>query len=285
MVSWDHIEDCSALNGEVTAWTLLYSSPYTAAITLTVPGSNDASGEVVLTGLIFSTEYQIQVAAVNSNGNVGTYSPAVTATTFENGIYKVCKHMFSIISKGSCNTGIMFLAAAPHVSADYYSKTQISVFWNQIQLASWSDLNIVYHFHYSTKERRYITRESFEFPVDRNSVIVDVRDDIPNLQHFFTVSCNLRVNGVTYTGQKGNAAFVFGKFYNGHIMLSSQLLFAVTDKAFIQLQFGPVEHCITWLTEVIIVHAYTCEHIKSHLYEKLHFSESRFTTETPQRCT
>ena len=94
MVSWDPIEDCSALNGEITAWTLFYSSPYTAAITLTVPGSNDASGEVVLTGLIFSTEYQIQVAAVNGNGNVGTYSPAVTATTFENGIYKVCKHMF-----------------------------------------------------------------------------------------------------------------------------------------------------------------------------------------------
>ena len=169
----------------------------------------------------------------------------------------------------------MFLAAAPHVSADYYSKTQISVFWNQIQLASWSDSNIVYHFHYSTKERRYITRESFEFPVDRNSVIVDVRDDIPNLQHFFTVSCNLRVNGVTYTGQKGNAAFVFGKFYNGQIMLSSQLLFAVTDKAFIQLQFGPVEHCITWLTEVFNL---LCMLI-------LHFSESRFTTETPQHCT
>ena len=111
MVSWDPIEDCSALNGEITAWTLLYSSPYTAARTLTVPGSNDASGEVVLTGLIFSTEYQIQVAAVNGNGNVGTYSPAVTATTLENGIYKVSKHMFSVLPysakfsrfRGSCN--------------------------------------------------------------------------------------------------------------------------------------------------------------------------------------
>ena len=97
MVSWDPIEDCSALNGEITAWTLFYSSLYTAAITLTVPGSNDASGEVVLTGLIFSTEYHIQVAAVNSNGNVGTYSPGVTATTLENGMYKVSKHMFSVL--------------------------------------------------------------------------------------------------------------------------------------------------------------------------------------------
>lgn len=84
------------------------------------------------------------------------------------------------------------------------------MFWNQIQLAGWSDSNIIYQFHYFTKEQRYITRQTDEFTADKTSVVVDVRDDIPHLEHFFTVSCNLRVAGVTYSGKWGNTTFIFG---------------------------------------------------------------------------
>lgn len=93
-MSWSPIGDCSAINGEIIAWVVRYSSPYTASRSLTVPGSNDASGEAVLTGLIFATEYEVQVAARNSNGD-GVYSQTVSVTTPENGktafFLSVCK--------------------------------------------------------------------------------------------------------------------------------------------------------------------------------------------------
>ena len=82
-VSWSPIEDCSDINGDITGWKIRYYCSIT--ITITVSGSNDANGVVILTGLLFSTEYRIEVAAVNSNDETGVYSTLVFETTLNNG--------------------------------------------------------------------------------------------------------------------------------------------------------------------------------------------------------
>ena len=74
-VSWSPIEDCSDINGDITGWKILFSA--TTQSVITIPGSNDVNGVVILTGLLFSTEYRIEVAAVNSNNETGVYSTPV----------------------------------------------------------------------------------------------------------------------------------------------------------------------------------------------------------------
>ena len=85
-VSWNPIEDCSAINGDITGWKILYSSSGTTnKSVVTVSGSNHVSGVANLTSLLFFTEYRIEVAAVNSNNETGAYSTPVYGTTLNNG--------------------------------------------------------------------------------------------------------------------------------------------------------------------------------------------------------
>ena len=84
-LSWRPIGDCSAINGDITGWKVQYSGPGSSNRFVIVAGSNRASGQVTLSGLLFSTEYWFQVAAVNSNSQTGVYSRRITTTTFGNG--------------------------------------------------------------------------------------------------------------------------------------------------------------------------------------------------------
>ena len=122
----------------------------------------------------------------------------------------------SLLHSCSCHytyTFFLFFTAPPYVSAVIYGKNGIKVTWNQIQLDGWNSSNIVYQFTYYTREKRYITRETVQLPSDTTSYIVYVKDSIPELEHFFTVSCNLRVDGVIYYGLIGNTSFVFGEIF------------------------------------------------------------------------
>ena len=58
-------------------------------VSIEVPGQFDMSGRTTVTVTPF-TDYFIQVAAVNEEGNVGVYSSAVTETTPEGGEYRGC---------------------------------------------------------------------------------------------------------------------------------------------------------------------------------------------------
>ena len=84
-LSWSPIGDCSAINGDITGWKVQYSGPGSSSRVVMIAGSNRANGQVTLTGLLFSTEYWFQVAAVNSNSQTGVYSRRITTTTFGNG--------------------------------------------------------------------------------------------------------------------------------------------------------------------------------------------------------
>ena len=84
-LSWSPIGDCSAINGDITGWKVQYLDPGSSSRFVMVPGSNNVSGGVTLTGLLFSTEYWIQVAAANSNSQTGVYSHRIISTTFKNG--------------------------------------------------------------------------------------------------------------------------------------------------------------------------------------------------------
>ena len=100
-VLWSPIADCSAINGEITGWSVLYTS--TTSKSVTVLGSNDANGEVILTGLIFNTKYKIQAAAVNNYGDVGVYSIPIFETTLKNG------EIPTVIMHEQCMNGITCL--------------------------------------------------------------------------------------------------------------------------------------------------------------------------------
>ena len=77
-VQWGIVSLCRAINGLITSYSIRYSIQPNGITTLQSDGL-----EITLTGLTPFTEYSIEVAAVNENGDVGVYSEPEVAMTDE----------------------------------------------------------------------------------------------------------------------------------------------------------------------------------------------------------
>ena len=77
-VEWDFVRPCKARNGLITSY-LIRIQPND--IPQTPPETEDL--EITLTGLTPYTNYFIEVAAVNENGDVGVYSDTIIKMTSE----------------------------------------------------------------------------------------------------------------------------------------------------------------------------------------------------------
>ena len=78
LVQWGVVSLCRATNGLITSYSIRYTIQPNG-IPQTTPQSDGL--EITLTGLTPFTEYSIEVAAVNENGDVGVYSePEVVVT-------------------------------------------------------------------------------------------------------------------------------------------------------------------------------------------------------------
>ena len=76
-VQWDIINPCSAMNGLITSYSIRYTIQPNGIPQTTLQSDGL---EITLTVTPF-TEYSIEVAAVNENGDVGVYSvPEVEMT-------------------------------------------------------------------------------------------------------------------------------------------------------------------------------------------------------------
>ena len=85
-VKWGPIEPCRDRNGNINNYNIKYQ-PVDGSGSVKneiVSGVGSADGEVLLDGLAPFTDYSIQVAAVNNQGTVGTFSTAVTG--------QICEH-------------------------------------------------------------------------------------------------------------------------------------------------------------------------------------------------
>ena len=109
---------------------------------------------------------------------------------------------------------IMFanlFTAPPTLSTNIHNITAIEVTWNTTQPAGWNTSHLVYHFTYYTRERRLITRLSKELPWNTVSIVVDVKDSSPGLEHIFNIRTSLRFQTKIYEGLAANATAVFGE--------------------------------------------------------------------------
>ena len=82
-VQWGEV-DCIHSNGDITGYTVLYAVQVNGSIQ-TVSVSGGGSTQTIISGLTPSTNYSIEVAAVNSVGT-GVYSNVIVQLT--RGIYK-----------------------------------------------------------------------------------------------------------------------------------------------------------------------------------------------------
>ena len=80
-IAWDAV-NCIERNSNITGYVVRYTPPSTSGNdSVMVSGIGDAGGMVTIDGLAPSTQYSIQVAAVNSDGDVGVLSTALSVQT------------------------------------------------------------------------------------------------------------------------------------------------------------------------------------------------------------
>ena len=77
-VTWRHV-DCIDRNSEISRYAVRYGPVGGTAVNASVSGTNHLAYTAV--GLIPSTNYSIEVAAVNSDGGVGPFSPPIFVRT------------------------------------------------------------------------------------------------------------------------------------------------------------------------------------------------------------
>ena len=77
-VTWRHV-DCIDRNSEISRYTVCYGPVGGTAENASVSGTNHLAYTAV--GLTPSTNYSIEVAAVNSDGGVGPFSPPIFVRT------------------------------------------------------------------------------------------------------------------------------------------------------------------------------------------------------------
>ena len=80
-IAWD-VVNCIERNGIITGYVVRYTPPSTSGNnTVMISGTGGAGGMVTIDGLTPSTQYSIQVAAVNSDGRVGVFSTILSVQT------------------------------------------------------------------------------------------------------------------------------------------------------------------------------------------------------------
>ena len=80
-VSWDPV-DCIHQNSEITGYTVRYGP---ASSITQVLGTTSTERVYTAVGLARSTNYSIEVAAVNRGGDVGPFTTPIFATTVADG--------------------------------------------------------------------------------------------------------------------------------------------------------------------------------------------------------
>ena len=96
-VQWDRLDRCSDANGNITMYRVQFLGQLRETlcrnidpdVSIDVPGQYNMGGQITVSVTPF-TDYSIQVAAVNEEGEVGVYSSAVTRTTPEGGEAAAC---------------------------------------------------------------------------------------------------------------------------------------------------------------------------------------------------
>ena len=85
IVQWNGLSSCTEINGLIVEYTVKYmAEPSGVVQSLVHPGEwNVVGAQVSLTGLTPFTNYSIQVAAVNEEGDVGPYSDPIMEQTKE----------------------------------------------------------------------------------------------------------------------------------------------------------------------------------------------------------
>ena len=85
-VQWDGLTPCSQVNGLIVEYRVQYTAESSGVVQSTdVAGEwNVMRAQTSLTGLTPYTNYSIQVAAVNEQGDVGLYSDPIIKQTLEN---------------------------------------------------------------------------------------------------------------------------------------------------------------------------------------------------------
>ena len=84
-VQWDGLIPCSQVNGLIVEYRVQYTAESSAVVqSIDVSGEwNVMRAQTSLTGLTPYTNYSIQVAAVNEQGDVGLRSDPITTQTQE----------------------------------------------------------------------------------------------------------------------------------------------------------------------------------------------------------
>ena len=84
-VQWDGLDPCRYVNGRIDMFRVQYTEVDSGVVQNKDEDGvwNVMNAETSLTGLTPFTDYSIQVAAVNMEGDVGLYSDFVTERTLE----------------------------------------------------------------------------------------------------------------------------------------------------------------------------------------------------------
>ena len=86
-IAWDAV-NCTERNSNITGYVIRYTPPSTSGNdSVMVEGTGDAGGMVTIDGLTPSTQYSIQVAAVNSDGSVGLAAVSLSVNTSSGELY------------------------------------------------------------------------------------------------------------------------------------------------------------------------------------------------------
>ena len=90
-VQWDGLTLCSQVNGLIVEYRVQYTAESSGVVqSIDVAGEwNVTRAQTSLTGLAPYTNYSIQVAAVNEQGDVGLYSDPIITQTHED---STCVH-------------------------------------------------------------------------------------------------------------------------------------------------------------------------------------------------
>ena len=88
-VQWDGLRPCSPVNGLIVQYRVQYIAESSGVVrSIDVAGEwNVMRAQTSLTGLTPYTNYSIEVAAVNEQGDVGRYSDRMKEQTEEDGMH------------------------------------------------------------------------------------------------------------------------------------------------------------------------------------------------------
>ena len=144
---------------------------------------------------------------------------------------------------------------------DEYIEIQVS--WGPVLLGR-STVYLITYYTTSENKGQLIFSCSEEVPGSTTTITRVVRDPVPGLTHVFTIRSVVKIRSRVFMSEQVNTSIVFGEllinlmklflnFAVACIFIYSIYNYAIfyTDKEYFQIQFGSVEHCITWTVSLI----------------------------------